>query len=66
MFLTLPMKVEIMETVMELRDVGLRCFECKTVLPLPLNPLPFPGVYFCPNKDCKKVLIVSLEDIELQ
>jgi hypothetical protein len=55
-----------METVMELRDVGLRCFECKTVLPLPLNPLPFPGVYFCPNKDCKKVLIVSLEDIELQ
>lgn len=47
---------------LEIRSIGFLC-HCGAELPIPMNPLPFPGLYFC--SICNGQFKITLESIEL-
>lgn len=47
---------------LEIRSIGFMC-HCGAELPILMNPLPFPGLYFCPA--CHGEFKITLESIEL-
>lgn len=55
-------KAELMTQRLEIRNLGLKC-NCGESLPLPLNPFPFPGIYFCPKCEGQSFTL-TLEEVE--